>query len=322
MIARVEESDSQWRKLVAKCFAERVGAERFRSFAKVLYKQSPLRGHDIARLLLDSSSGSHGGLDPILWEYVRALIGLDIIHGGNLLAAVSEREDEAANKHMKAQVEEDKGGLQRLSVDFKERLLTVLCHVYATNHEPKGAAEAQETLMALCRWMIAVCESDQRTTLEEIQFQDPGDVLVQEALGVLFLTLAQTDHVRHVLDKALPHGKYGHFLFAVAIVFHIAEEHPEVGEKLPNALSKFVVVLTASSPQLANRLDFLQHSLQSLQNRGTQPFADSATDSIDIRELRINEISDRNAVRCRASLLIYLEAIVSDHFSPLLHSFD
>lgn len=62
---------------------------------------------------------------------------------------------------------------------------------------------------------------------------------------------------------------------------------------------------------MAQRLDFLQHSFHSLELRKVTDFdVTNMDESADLRELQLSNIADRDVVRCRASLTIYLDAMV------------
>lgn len=196
----------RWRQCINKCFNERVGLERFETFASHLQNRE-VAGDEITLILFEYCRVWKKSLDPLWLQYCHCLLRFGCIQGYHVLQILLRiRITDGAEDNTSPDKEEVS---KKLTLESQEAILRLIPTLYATQHGPKSQDEAQHSLRSVFQWMVALQEAvrGQEQPNQALDHFRSADLAISGTIGAIFLALVANQHVSQVLNDKLSSGK-------------------------------------------------------------------------------------------------------------------
>ena len=212
-----------WTRLLERCLQDRIPAAQFEAFAKVL-DPTPISRAELAQIVLEPRPGLKAFVDPLLPQYVEALVRIDLVGPDDLLDVLLQHSrlrqpdahpgDDAAERSARGSTSPAPAPPPRRSsnpVPLDHAVLVAMAHLFHSGQRPKSPREVYMVLKAMAAWMSTVVAAG--TTDDMIQnvtghadHTAPESQAIVEAVGMLMYATAENPRVLSVLGGPFPKG--------------------------------------------------------------------------------------------------------------------
>ncbi|KAH9210955.1 mediator complex, subunit Med5 [Leptodontidium sp. 2 PMI_412] len=299
-----------WQTFLARCIEARLDPETFTTYVEVLETQEPLPASRIAALFLAPREGSDFALDPLVVQYIQALLSSGKVNVPTILRGLWKVSSfrEQANGGIEGQKdgENDDGGKVKAvkrwknSYTAEETLFYRITKHISSGTAPRDLQEAVELITVCTQWMETVLSAS-RVALEMMGLSqtNTAEMTAQYmALGTMVIAVVENARVVHALGGSVV---------------------PKLTRRnMGKALEGFVPLLLQCSPQGAARLEVFRTetlvALQPVEIKQPKAGADKEIDDILDGELELGVdsmvVEELPVINTRAGLYVYFNALL------------
>jgi len=193
-----DEATKQWQTLIRNSLRLRLDQDKFLRFVEELSGRTPIPGHKLAALVVESQRASTKIVDPRIPLFIAQLHDARIINSYDVLAALFSEYIGASEAHIRAATTQ--------TYELAANVLDHLTRCFLNAKSPKTIPETRNTLAVLSRWLEAVASTgtDSDALLQSL---DQNAILLYDYLGSLAIAMLENVRVGGVIEKAITTGK-------------------------------------------------------------------------------------------------------------------
>jgi len=221
-ISKSDEAAKPWQTLIRNSLRLRLDQDKFLHLVEELNRRTPIPGHKLATLIVESQKISPKIVDPRIPLFIVQLHDARIINSYDVLAALFHECTGASETQNRSATPQ--------TYELATNVLDHLTRCFLSAKSPKAIPETRQTLAVLSRWLEAVASTgtDSNALLQSL---DHNAVLLYDYLGSLSIAMLENVRVGGVIEKAITPGRQS--------PLHLSSNiNMSSGEYLTNCLQK------------------------------------------------------------------------------------